>query len=54
MSLSELGIGSQAVQLLRRVFLSSSSRLTEARGDVVKRPALCLRHFEVGEDEEEE
>lgn len=33
---------------------SADSRLAEAGWDLVKRPALGLRHFEVGEDEEHE
>lgn len=54
-SFSELRIGPQAVELLRRVFLSSHhGRLAEAGSDIVKRPALGLWHFEVGEDEEYE
>lgn len=48
-------VSSQAVDLLRRVlFPSGGSRLAEAGGDLVERPALGLRHFEVGEDEEHE
>lgn len=33
---------------------SGGGRLTESGGNLVKCPALRLRHFEVGEDEEEE
>lgn len=33
---------------------SSGGRLAESGGDLVKCPALRLRHFEVREDEEEE
>lgn len=52
---SELRIGSQAVELLRRVLFSTrDGRLAEAGGDLVKRPALGLGDFEVGENEEEE
>lgn len=51
---SELRIGSQAVELLRRVLFSRGSRLAEAGRDLVERPALGLWHFEVGEDEEHE
>lgn len=52
---SELRVGAQAVELVRGVFLpSSGGRLTESGGDLVERPALRLRYFEVGEDEEEE
>lgn len=54
-SRSELGVSSQAVQLLRRVlFPSGGSRLAEAGGDLIKSPAPGLRHFEIGEDEEQE
>lgn len=54
-SSSELRIGPQAGELLRRVFLCSHHGcLAEAGSDIVKRPALGLRHFEVGEDEEYE
>lgn len=52
---SELRISSQAVELLWRVLFSSGgSRLAEAGRDLIKRPALGLRHFEIGEDEEQE
>lgn len=52
---SELGVGSQAVELVRGVFLpSGGSRLTEPGGDLVECPALRLWYFEVGEDEEKE
>lgn len=33
---------------------SGGGRLAESGSDLVKCPALRLRHFEVGEDEEEE
>lgn len=52
---SELRVGSQAVELVRGVLLpSGGGRLTESGGDLVKCSALCLRHFEVSEDEEQE
>lgn len=52
---SERRICSQAVELLRRVLFSSGgSRLAETGRDLVKRPALGLWNFEVGEDEEKE
>jgi len=52
---SELRVGSQAVELLRRVLLhSAAGRPAEAGRDLVKRPTLGLRHFEEGEDEEQE
>lgn len=55
MSHSELGVGPQTVELLRRVLLpAGGGRLAEAGGDLVKRSALGLRHFEVSEDEEKE
>lgn len=52
---SELRVSPKAVELLRRVLLpTGGGRLAEAGGDLVKRSALGLRHFEVGEDEEQE
>lgn len=36
------------------LFSSGGSCLAEARGDLVERSAPGLRHFEVGEDEEQE
>lgn len=52
---SELRVGAQAVELVRGVLLpSGGGRLTESGSDLVKCPALRLRHFEVREDEEEE
>lgn len=54
-SVSELGIGPQAVELLRRrFFCSRNGRLAEAGSDIIKRPAFGLWHSEVGEDEEYE
>lgn len=52
---SELRVGAQAVELVGGVLLPSrGGRLTESSSNLIKCPALRLRHFEVGEDEEEE
>lgn len=54
-SRSELRVSSQAVELIWRVLLpSGGGRLTESGSDLVECPALGLRHFEVGEDKEQE
>lgn len=54
-SRSELRVSSQAVELIWRVLLPSrGGRLTESGSDLVERPALGLRYFEVGEDKEQE
>lgn len=54
-SCSELRVSSQAVELIWRMLLPSGGGcLTESGSDLVERPALGLRYFEVREDKEQE
>lgn len=50
----DLGVGAQAVKLIRGFVALARSPLPETRSDLVKGPTLRLRHLEVGEDEEED
>lgn len=49
MEVSELGVSPQCVEIISGILLCPR---TEACRDLIKRPALCLRDLEVGEDEE--
>lgn len=51
----DLGVGSQAVELVRRLVVGlPGAPLAEGGGYLVKGSALRLGHLEVGEDEEED
>ena len=50
----DLGVSTQAVELIRGLVALARTPLEEAGGDLIEGPALCLRHLEVGEDEEED
>lgn len=50
----DLGVSTQAVELIRGLVTLARTPLTEAGGDLIEGPALRLRHLEVGEDEEED
>lgn len=42
------------MELIRGLVALARTPLAEAGGDLIEGPALCLRHLEVGEDEEED
>lgn len=50
----DLGVGTQAVELIQGFVSMGGTPLAELGGDLVKGSALGLRHLEVGEDEEED